>query len=151
MAETLLNLLDSKHFDAASAGIDRGEIHPLAIEVMKESGIDLTAKSTKATQEVMGLDFDFVITLSDRARYECPKFPQAEVVHWQFDDPLAQLDPVKQKRMFQSLRDQIVQRIRLFALVQTRFVDVDTNAQHHPRFQPGMTTPPQRFIEDITV
>jgi len=45
----------------------------------------------------------------------------AERVHWQVDDPLTAPDYEKQRRLFQSLRDQIAQRVRLFALVQVRF------------------------------
>jgi protein-tyrosine-phosphatase len=127
MAEALLNQLDSKHFEAISAGIDRGENHPLMVGVMKEIGIDLRGRATKATHDVRDLGFDFVITLCDRAKSECPSFPAAELVHWQFDDPLGVSDPAKQKRLFQSLRDQIAHRVRLFALVQARFASADTH------------------------
>ena len=120
MAEALLAAMDSDHFEAFSAGIDRGEMHPLAVEVMKEIDIDLQGKATKSVDDVRHLTFDIVITLCDRARFLCPKFTQAEVVHWNFDDPLLVSDGVKQKRIFHVLRDQIKQRIRLFALVYTR-------------------------------
>ena len=56
----------------------------------------------------------------------CRRFPDAELVHWQFDDPLVATDCRKQKRMFHSLRDQMVQRLRLFALVQVRFAPAET-------------------------
>jgi arsenate reductase len=121
MAEMLLNGLDSAHFEVLSAGIERGETHPLTIEVMKEIEIDLKGRVTKAVRDLLGRRFDFVITLSDRAKSECPRFPGAEIIHWRFDDPCAALDRTKQKRMFRSVRDQIAQRIRLFALVQVRF------------------------------
>jgi arsenate reductase len=117
MAEVLLKRADSQHFEVTSAGIDCGEIHPTAVDVMREISFDLEGKTTTPIWDIQGQDFDFVITLCDRARSNCPRFGEAEVVHWQFDDPSTQLDPVKQKRMFQSLRDQIAQRIRLFALV----------------------------------
>jgi arsenate reductase len=138
MAEALLNQVDSKHFEAISAGIDRGENHPLTVEVMKENGVDLRGRASKATHDVLDLGFDFVITLCDRARSKCPSFPEAELVHWQFDDPLAVSDPAKQKRLFRSLRDQIAQRIRLFALVQARFASVDTRPHDDPRSQPNL-------------
>ncbi len=134
MAETLVNRLDSAHFEVLSAGVECGEIHPLTIEVMKEIAVDLEERVTKATHDLLGHGFDFVITLCDRAKSECPSFPGAEIIHWQFDDPCAELDETKQKRMFQSLRDQIAQRIRLLALVQVRFAAA-TNPHHDPRFQ----------------
>jgi len=120
MAESLLRGLDSEHFEVMSAGIDRGETHPLTLEVMKEIGVDLGRRATKATHDVSGVGFDFVITLCDRARSECPVFPEAERIHWHFDNPLAVVDQTRQKRMFRSLRDQIAHRVRLFALVQSR-------------------------------
>jgi arsenate reductase (thioredoxin) len=120
MAEALLNGADSDHFVAMSAGIDRGEMHPVTVEVMREIGVDLEGRTTRRVQEVLELGFDYVITLSDRVRASCPKFQQGEVVHWQFDDPMVASDPAQQRRMFQSLRDQIAQRIRLFSLVQVR-------------------------------
>ena len=136
MAEGLLNVLDSAHFEVVSAGIERGDVHPLTIEVMREVNIDLQGRPTKATQDVSGLGFDFVITLCDRSRTDCPKFPQADIVHWQFDDPLA-IEQTNQKRMFRSLRDQIAQRIRLFALVQVRFTEAVTRGHHDSRFHPN--------------
>jgi len=123
MAEALLNKVDAQHFDVMSAGIERGEMHPFVVEVMKEVGIDLERRVAKTAQEMLDRRFDFVITLCDRARRECPKFRGAELVHWRFDDPLTATDRTRRKRMVQSLRDQIAQRIRLFALVQVRFTD----------------------------
>jgi protein-tyrosine-phosphatase len=121
MAEALLTTLDADHFEAASAGILRGRLDPYAVEVMKEIGIDLQGRRTKTIQDVSDRNFDFVITLCNRARSERPNFPGAEFVHWQLDDPLTAIDDVKRKRMFQALRDQIAQRLRLFTLVQVRF------------------------------
>jgi arsenate reductase len=121
MAEALLNRLDADHFETASAGIVRGDVHPLAVDVMKEVGVDLAGRPTRAVQDMMDRRFDFVITLCDRARSECPEFEGAEFVHWQLDDPLKSAGHAKQRRMFQALRDQIAQRLRLFSLVQIRF------------------------------
>jgi protein-tyrosine-phosphatase len=135
MAEGLLNRFDSEHFEAMSAGIERGETHPLAVKAMSEIGIDLERRIPRGIDDVLGVHFDFVITLSDRARDECPAFPDAEVVHWRFDDPSAALDHSKQARMFQSLREQLAQRIHLFALVQVRSNEVDSGAHSSARFQ----------------
>lgn len=127
MAEGLLKAVDPLHFDVVSAGIKRGEIHPLTLEVMREINIDLEGQATKAAQDFGGLGFDFVITLCDRSRTDCPMFLEAEVVHWQFHNPMsANNDHTNQTRMFRSLRDQIAQRIRLFALVQARSTEIDT-------------------------
>jgi protein-tyrosine-phosphatase len=133
MAEALLNSSDSNHFEVTSAGIDRGEMHPLTVDVMKEIGSDLSARITKSVRDVLGHRFDLVITLCDRSRAACPPFPGAEIIHWQFPNPLVLADPTKQRRLFQTLRDQISQRIRLFALVQARFVSVDKKVHPAPR------------------
>ena len=132
MAEALLKGLDPEHFEVLSAGIHRRETHPLTVEVMKEIRTDLTGRVTKAVADVLNSRFDFVISLGDRAKLQCPEFPEAEIVHWQFDDPLLELDPDKQKRRFRSLRDQIAQRVRLFALVQTRFASIGKHAYQDP-------------------
>jgi len=121
MAEALLTMFDTDHFEATSAGILRGRLHPYTVEVMKEIGIDIHDRRTKAIQDVADRRFDFVITLCNRAKSERPEFPGAEFVHWQLDDPSIAVDEVRRKRMFQALRDQIAQRLRLFTLVQVRF------------------------------
>ena len=135
MAEGLLNRFDSEHFEALSAGMERGETHPLAVKAMSEIGIDLERRIPRGIDDVLGLHFDFVITLSERAKAECPVFQDAELVHWRFDDPLAALDRTKQERMFQSLRDQMAQRIHLFGLVQVRASEVESAAHPSPRFR----------------
>ena len=122
IAEALLAAMDPEHFEACSAGIERGEMHPLTVEVMKEIDIDLQGRATKSVDDVRHLTFDIVITLCDRARLLCPEFKQAEVVHWNLDDPVRVSDGARQKRMFRLLRDQITQRLRLFTLVYARSV-----------------------------
>jgi len=120
MAEAFLNALDSEHFDVSSAGLVCGTMHSTMVEVMKEVGVNLDGRLAKAVQDVAGRSFDFVITLCDRARARCPDFPGADRVHWRLDDPLAAPDHIQQIRKFQTLRDQIAHRVRLFALVQAR-------------------------------
>ena len=68
MAEALLNKLDSPHFEVMSAGIDRGEMHPIMVEVMKEIGIDLERRVAKATRRRVGSKFrlcDYVVRLGE--------------------------------------------------------------------------------------
>jgi len=138
MAEALLNATDSTHFETTSVGLEAGQIHPFTVDVMKDIGIDLAGKRTKTTREVAHRSFDFVITMCPRAKKGCPEFEGAEVIHWQFEDP-AGTDAARQKRMFASLRDQISQRIRLFALVQVRFTEVNTLARQASKVGVPMT------------
>src|SRR5262249_1906368 len=104
IAEALLKHLASTHFDVTSAGIECEDMHPLAIEVMKEVGVDLEGRVPKAIHDVLNRGFDIVITLCDRARVACPEFPKAELVHWRFDDPFVAMEDIKRKRLFESLR-----------------------------------------------
>src|SRR5262249_15351640 len=115
-----LQRIDSEHFEAASAAIDRGEMHPLTIEVMNEIGINLEHKVPTSLNDLKNKNFDFVITLSEHAKNHCPIFPGSEQVHWLVEDPMVPSDPVKQQRAFRTVRDQIAQRLNLFVLVQVR-------------------------------
>lgn len=120
MAEALLDRLDSEHFEAISAGTSCGEMHPLTVEVMKELGIDLGQKTTKSVDQLLDKELDYVITLGPRVPSCERKFRSAEIVHWKFADPGKADDPVRQLREFRIIRDQILQRLRLFVLVHVR-------------------------------
>jgi ArsR family transcriptional regulator len=120
MAEAMLKWLDSEHFEARSAGTICGELHPLTVEVLKETGIDLRQKTPKSLQQLPDEEFDYVITLGERAPSYDRNFACTQIVHWKFDNPYAPDDPDKQLRQFQTLRDQILQRLRLFVLVHVR-------------------------------
>ena len=65
MAEALLKGSDSDHFEVTSAGIDRGEMHPLTVEVMKEIGIDLQGSATRSVDD--SPDFFVLTTETQRA------------------------------------------------------------------------------------
>ena len=118
MAEALLWRIDSEHFEPVSAGIEAGSLHTLAAEVMKEIGIDIERRIPVCVRDLQSMDFDFVITLCDLAKSNCPVLGGAERIHWNFENPLAFPDLEKQLRSFRALRDQISQRLHLFALVQ---------------------------------
>jgi protein-tyrosine-phosphatase/DNA-binding transcriptional ArsR family regulator len=69
--------------EAASAGSHPKPLHPYAVEVMRERGIDISAQRSKHLDELAGERFDHVITLCDRVREVCPP---AEI-HWSIPDP----------------------------------------------------------------
>jgi arsenate reductase len=127
MAEALLKKIDSENFEVASAGIECESLNPVVRKVMSDIGIELEYRYPVAVTDVAQSDFDFVITLSPLAKMRCPAFPNAELVHWQIDDPAPAADDGgqsadgnKQIKVFEAIRDQIALRIRLFALVQAR-------------------------------
>ncbi|MEV4566046.1 MarR family transcriptional regulator [Nonomuraea sp. NPDC049419] len=90
MAEALLRHLAGPRAEAASAGSAPKPLHPDAIRVMHERGLDMSAHRPKHLGEFTGRRFDRVITLCDRVREVCPDFPGApETTHWSLPDPAA--------------------------------------------------------------
>jgi protein-tyrosine-phosphatase/DNA-binding transcriptional ArsR family regulator len=90
MAEALLRHLAGPRAEAASAGSAPKPLHPDAIRVMHERGLDMSAHHPKHLGEFTGRRFDRVITLCDRVREVCPELPGApETTHWSLPDPAA--------------------------------------------------------------
>jgi arsenate reductase len=119
MAEGLLRHKAGNRFDVFSAGTHPKGLHPCAIEVMKEIGIDISKQISKNLTTYTNEGFEYVITVCDRAKQECPIFPGAEPIHWGFDDPAeAPLD--KQLTTFRRVRDEIQHRLNLFLLANVR-------------------------------
>jgi len=88
MAEAWCRHLLSDRFDCASAGIERHGLNPLAVKVMVEAGVDISAQYSKTTAELGDQEFDFVITVCGHADENCPFFPaKTKVIHHGFDDP----------------------------------------------------------------
>jgi ArsR family transcriptional regulator len=114
MAEAMLRWLDSEHFEARSAGTICRELHPMAGQVVKEIGIDLGQTTPKSVQQLPDEEFDYIITLGERAPSYGWIFASAQIIHWKFDNAGAPDDANKQLRRFRMLRDQIVQRLRLW-------------------------------------
>lgn len=114
MAESLWEKLGNGEWTAYSAGSNpAGYVHPLAVQVMGESGIDLSGHRSKHLNEFQDQPFDLVVTVCDSARESCPVFPGAkETLHWPFEDPAhaAGTDDEKTK-VFRNVRDQIRQKI----------------------------------------
>ena len=115
MAEGLLRHLAGEKYEVFSAGTHPKGVHPRTVEVMKEIGIDVSAQTSKDVQQFLGQKFDYVITVCDRAKQQCPIFPGAEPIHWGFDDP-AEASQERQGEMFHRVREEITQRLRLFLL-----------------------------------
>lgn len=88
MAEAILRHLGGPRVEVASAGSAPKPLHPDAVRVMHERGLDMTGHRPKHLDELAGRRFDRVITLCDRVREVCPEFPGApEVTHWSLPDP----------------------------------------------------------------
>jgi arsenate reductase len=91
MAEALLKWMAGSKFEAQSAGIEPGELNPLAVEALKEIGIDISRNKTKSVFDFydQGKRYDYVVTVCDESQStKCPVFPGAgQRLHWGFDDP----------------------------------------------------------------
>ena len=87
MAEGLLRSMYPDQYESYSAGTEKTRVHPYAIEVMKEIGIDITNHSSKTVGQFKHKSFDLVITICDKAKEACPFFPGKKVLHQSFSDP----------------------------------------------------------------
>lgn len=116
MAEGLLRDLADDRFEVASAGVSPAKVRPEAITAMSEIGIDISKHFSKSVDEYSGQQFDYVITVCDNAKEQCPVFPgNTERLHWSFEDPAeAAGDEEARLRVFRRVRDEILHRLRLF-------------------------------------
>jgi ArsR family transcriptional regulator, arsenate/arsenite/antimonite-responsive transcriptional repressor / arsenate reductase (thioredoxin) len=88
IAEALAGKLSGGAVQAVSAGSHPKPLHPNALRVLRERGIDVAGRRSKHLGEFTGEPFDYVVSLCDRVREVCPEFPGApETVHWSIPDP----------------------------------------------------------------
>ncbi len=88
------------------------EINPLAIEVMKEKGIDITFQRPKGLEAIPYQELDLVITLCDSAKQTCPVLPGSKMVHWDLPDPASFEGTIEEKlEFFRKVRDEIEERV----------------------------------------
>jgi len=110
MAEGVLRRAAGDLIDVASAGSSpAGYVHPKAVEVMKEIGIDISNHTSKHLNEFLDRKVDTVITVCGNADQACPIFPgQMNRYHWGFDDPArAKGTEEELNAEFRRVRDQI--------------------------------------------
>lgn len=115
MAAGWLTALLGDRIDAHSAGSQpAARVHPLAVQVMAEVGVDISAAAPKPMQSYLGQSFDKVITVCDDAAEVCPVFPGGgERLHWPFKDPAQAVGSDADvlavfRRVRDEIRDQIV-------------------------------------------
>ena len=116
MAEGFFNILGKGKIEAKSAGTHPSTVNPFAIRAMLEEGIDISHHRSKSIREFYGEIFDFVITVCDKAKEECPFFPGArQTVHHSFVDP-AEAEGTDEAIMavFRKVRDEIKNWIQEF-------------------------------------
>lgn len=105
-----------EYFTVYSAGIEAHGLNPLAVQVMKEVGIDISKQTSDIIDEKILSQADYVITLCGDANDNCPVTPpNITRLHWGFEDP-AKAEGTKEEiwRVFQRVRDKIEKRILQF-------------------------------------
>ncbi|HCA58186.1 MAG: arsenate reductase ArsC [Acidobacteria bacterium] len=109
MAEGIIRHLFGDRFEVFSAGTHPSIVRPEAIKAMAEIGIDISGHRSKSVEEFAGREIDYVLTVCDNARENCPYFPaRTQVIHHSFDDPAAvEGDEETRLAAFRLIRDQI--------------------------------------------
>ena len=92
-----------------SAGIETHGVNPKAIAVMKEDGIDISKHTSNNISEYRNIDFDYVITVCDNAKEQCPVFPStAKQFHYNFPDPAKATGTEEEiMQQFRNVRNEI--------------------------------------------
>jgi protein-tyrosine-phosphatase len=118
IAEALLRYMSKGSIDAASAGTaPQPRIHPMAQQAVRNLvGIEMTGQYPKLLDQYLHRDFDYVITVCDRAAETCPMFPgDPERIHWGYEDPAAVKGTDDQKqRAFDDVAKQLMSRMRVW-------------------------------------
>jgi arsenate reductase (thioredoxin) len=112
MAEGWTRRLQPDRFDPYSAGVKPKGVDPRAGKAMLEAGVDISDQRSKDVTDLGSVEFDYVVTLCDKAREACPYFPAGtRVLHRGFEDPpvLAQNAANEEEAMghYRRIRDQI--------------------------------------------
>ncbi len=118
LAEGILRVAVKDEVEVASAGsVPAGFVHPVAVEVMAEIGIDISGHTSKHLNEFLERDVHTVITVCGNAEQACPVFPaQQEKHHWPFEDPARTEGSEKEVRMvFRRVRDEIREKFEAYA------------------------------------
>jgi arsenate reductase len=122
IAEALLNRFGDPDFDAFSAGTRPKTVHPLTVRVLAEVGIDWSDAWAKPVGELLYRRFDYVVTLSNSAREECPALPgRHSSLHWHLNDP-AEVEGPEETRLeaFRATRTELTVRLRPFIEIARR-------------------------------
>jgi len=109
MAHGWLRQLGSDSVVVSSAGIEPKGVHPIAIRVMNEVGVDISNHTSDHVDRYLEDDFELVLTVCDSAKESCPAFPgAARTIHRAFEDPdYPEMSEEELTAAFRSIRDEI--------------------------------------------
>jgi arsenate reductase len=122
MAEALLQQAGGTDFEVHSAGTEPRGVNPFAVRVLAEVGIDWSHARSKSVEEFLDEQFDYVITVCDRARETCPVFPgSTNSLHWGLDDP-AEVEGTEAEKLaaFRRTANELSIRLRPFVEIARR-------------------------------
>ena len=122
IAEALLQHYGGSDFEVASAGTEATRVNPFAVRVLADAGIDWSRAESKTIDRFLDQQFDYVITVCDRAKATCPVFPGSEnTLHWGLDDPseVTGTDDVK-RAAFRRTEMEVSARLRPFIEIALR-------------------------------
>jgi arsenate reductase len=122
MAEGFMKAPGGGKWIVGSAGVLPSFVHPLAVRVMMEIGIDISDQKSKSVDKFVNEAFDIIITLCDHAAASCPTFSgQAKRLHWPIDDPVGAVGSIEERLvLFRKARDEIKTRIEEFLKSESR-------------------------------
>jgi len=117
MAEGLMRHFRGDEFEVYSAGVEPKGVNSLAIEVMREIGIDISHQGSKHLDEYREERFDYIVTLCDHAATTCPLFPgEGKIIHRGFRDPTkVEGSEEEKKEVFRKMRDEIKEFVLSFS------------------------------------
>ena len=156
MAEGWARELRGEEIEAYSAGVEPHELNQRAVAVMKEVGVNIAHQQSKHVDSVKDVDFDYVITVCDRANQSCPTFPaKTRVVHVGFEDPpvLARAAKTEDEALshYRRVRDEIRDFVKNLESVVERHANEDQGSSSvkimavkkwRPRRKAGAALPP---------
>lgn len=112
IAEAMAEALSAGAVEARSAGSHPKPLHPEAVRVMRERGIDIAGRRTKHLDEFASERFDLVVTLCDRVREVCPEFPGGpDAIHWSLPDPAREGTHRQTRRAFERTGEELATRL----------------------------------------
>lgn len=114
MAEGFARAYGKEKVEAFSAGMEPRGLHPVAVLVMRERGIDISYQQSRAFSEVLAREMDYVITVCGNAEERCPLLPQeVRRLHWPLGDPArTKGSPQEIREVFRRSRDEIQALVR---------------------------------------
>lgn len=109
MAEGLLRAMAGDRYEVMSAGTEPRGVHPLAVEAMREIGIDISGHRSEHVDRYLDPPADIVVTVCDSAKEACPYVPARErLIHHSFEDPSAATGTEAERlAAFRRVRDAI--------------------------------------------